>query len=151
MGTIHPARFWAKVDQSGDCWEWTAFRNQYGYGTYRLDGRQCMAHRVAYEMLVGPIPKGLEIDHLCRNRGCVNPAHMETVTGKVNTLRGVGITAVNAKKTHCPKGHEFTKENTRITPDRKRVCRQCQRDASLAWYHKNRGKGGSRWSKRKTI
>jgi hypothetical protein len=134
----HPARFWEKVRKTDGCWEWTAHRNQYGYGTYRLLNRQHMAHRVAYELLVGPIPDGLEIDHLCRNRGCVNPDHMEPVSGRVNTLRGVGITALNSQKTHCPKGHEFTDENTYVTPTGRRVCRECSRVTSLAWYHANK-------------
>lgn len=134
----HPERFWEKVQKTDGCWEWAAHKNQYGYGTYSMQSRQHMAHRVAYELEVGPIPDGLEIDHLCRNRGCVNPSHMEPVTGRDNTLRGVGITAANARKTHCPKGHEFTPENTYTTPDGKRVCRECSRTTSLAWYYANK-------------
>ena len=148
MDTIHPARFWEKVDARGDCWEWTAFHHD-GYGKYALNGRQRMAHRVAYELLVGVIPDGMEIDHLCRNRGCVNPDHMEVVSSRENTLRGFGITGRNARKTHCSKGHEYTPENTQIRTDGNRACRACAREYSLAWYHKNRGKGGPRWSRRK--
>lgn len=134
----HPARFWAKVAKTSGCWEWIAHKNQYGYGTYSIQSRSYMAHRVAYELEIGPIPDGLEIDHLCRNRGCVNPAHMEPVTARENTLRGEGITAINAQKTHCPKGHKYTDENTYMKSDGKRVCRECSRTASLAWYHNNR-------------
>lgn len=81
------ARFMAKVDQSGDCWLWTAHVNADGYGVFRFDGQMGGAHRFAYRLLVGPIPEGMELDHLCRTRHCVNPAHMEVVTHAENVRR----------------------------------------------------------------
>lgn len=112
MGKTIPVldRFWAKVQQTESCWLWTAARDHRGYGEFRVElppARPAKAHRFAYETLVGPIPDGLELDHLCRNRACVNPDHLEPVTGRVNTLRGESPTAQNARKTHCVHGHEL--------------------------------------------
>jgi hypothetical protein len=133
-------RFWSKVDRDGPlperqpelgaCWLWLAGCFANGYGAFTFERRLVKAHRHAYEQLVGPIPGGLVIDHLCRNTGCVNPAHMEPVTNAVNLLRGEGIGARNLAKTHCKHGHEFTPENTyRFGPDnRYRSCRACARE-----------------------
>ena len=81
-------RFWSKVDKSGECWEWTAFRNPKGYGVFHFRGATPHAHRVAYILTHGPVSPDLVIDHLCRNRGCCNPAHLEAVTAVENTRRG---------------------------------------------------------------
>lgn len=122
-------RFWEKV-QVGDfdeCWLWQASLCAIaagGYGRIYVDGRLVMAHRFAYEAFRGPIPAGLHIDHLCRVTRCVNPAHLEAVPKRVNTLRGMGPPAVNAAKTHCLSGHEFTPENTYVLRGR-RWCRKC--------------------------
>jgi len=94
------------------------------------------AHRFAYEALVGPIPEGLKLDHLCRNRACVNPDHTEPVTDRVNTLRGFGPTAMNARATHCSEGHEFTDENTYLNQSGSRVCLTCMRAAQREWWHR---------------
>lgn len=118
-------RFWSKVDATGVCWLWTAHRDPNGYGRFRLDGAIRPAHRVAYELLVGPIPEGLTLDHLCRIRHCVNPDHLEPVSRRVNTLRGIGVSALRARQTHCQHGHEFTPENT-YTWRRQRRCRTCR-------------------------
>jgi HNH endonuclease len=113
------------------CWEWAGAHNRDGYGTAYTTPtgtRPLGAHRVVYELLIGPIPEGLTIDHLCRNRGCVNPTHMEPVPKRTNLLRGVGVGARNAVKMHCARGHLYDAENTRILPSGKRRCRQCHRD-----------------------
>lgn len=117
-------RFWSKVDKTDGCWEWTASLVS-GYGQFRHNGRIVRAHRFAYEQLVGPVPKGLELDHLCRNRRCVNPAHLEPVTQQENQLRGFGVSGINARKTHCLRGHEYTPENT-VRWRRWRNCKTCQ-------------------------
>ena len=120
-----PERFWQKVELGPDCWEWRASKLRDGYGNFWLDGRVRLAHRVAYELVREPIPEGLVIDHLCRNRGCVNPAHMEAVTPAVNnSVERAHL--VNRTKTHCKHGHEFTPENTGRFGGR-RYCRECRR------------------------
>jgi hypothetical protein len=110
------------------CWEWRGSANPRGYGHIRLDmnGRIYAVHRVAYEQLVGPIPAGLEIDHLCFNRRCVNPDHLEPVTRLENVRRG--RTNQNDGKTHCKRGHEFDAANTSIDVLGKRVCKACARE-----------------------
>jgi len=137
------ARFWAKVDKNGPggCWLWTGTTTR-GYGLFRIgsrtDGtsRKVGAHRFAYELLVGPIPDGLQLDHLCHNRDascpggwgcphrrCVNPAHLEPVTSRVNTLRG----KTNGAKARCPKGHPYDEVNTYVDKQGRRHCRPCER------------------------
>lgn len=125
-------RFWSRVSKRGDdCWEWIGGRLSSGYGYFAIDHYNYMAHRVAYELLVAPIPAGLVIDHLCRNRSCVNPLHMEPVTDRENVLRGNALSNTNRAKTHCKAGHEFTSENTILGKGRfgtYRVCRRCRRE-----------------------
>ena len=110
-----------------------------GYGCFNDGTRLTGAHRFAYELLVGPIPSDLHIDHLCRNPSCVNAAggHLEPVTQRENTLRGTGPAAVNATLTHCKNGHEFTEENTYIKTGRNgkkmRECRACRRKPREEW------------------
>lgn len=106
-------RFWTKVNKSAPngCWEWTAKRDN-GYGRIWIKGRLFAAHRVAYELMRGQIPEGLTIDHLCRNRRCVNPEHLEVVSMRVNILRSDSVSAVNARKEHCPFGHPLAWRNS---------------------------------------
>jgi len=119
-------RFWVKVDKTGDCWLWMAGLCSGGYGQFRISTeRKTVAHRFAYEQMVGPVPDGLQLDHLCRVKRCVNPSHLEPVTGRVNTLRSSGPTAMHARQTHCKRGHEFTSENTWLTKAGHRVCSTC--------------------------
>lgn len=118
-------RFWSKVD-AADCWEWTGGKDPEGYGRFRLPSGWVRAHRWAWEHFVGPIPERLVLDHLCRNRGCVNPEHLEPVTVKVNVLRGTSFVSQNVAKTHCPKGHPYDEHNT-IHRNGRRVCRACER------------------------
>lgn len=116
-------RFLTKISVSGDCWEWTGTHRRKGYGWFDKSS----SHRLAYEWARGPIPSGLQLDHLCRNHGCVNPLHLEPVTNRENTLRGVGLPAINARKTACVHGHDFTAENTMYRKNGDRVCRACTR------------------------
>lgn len=115
--------FIARMKVDGSCWIWTGAKDRYGYGKCGLLN-QWTAHRVSFILFVGPIPNDKQIDHLCRNRMCVNPNHMELVTLKENVLRGEGFTAKHKRKTHCIRGHEFTPENTYIRP-KGRECRKC--------------------------
>ncbi len=128
-------RFWEKVEKTATCWLWTGALQPNGYGRFQ----NYLAHRYAYELLVGPIPSGLTIDHVktrgCKHRNCVNPAHLEPVTQKVNNARGVGAAVTKARhaaKTHCKLGHEFTIENTYIKPDGRRSCKACKTSRAKA-------------------
>ena len=125
------SRFWSKVRKTETCWLWTAGLDDVpgkGYGQFYLNGKKVKAHRLAYEMLVGAIPTGLFIDHLCRNRSCVNPEHLEPVSNKENVLRGDTYSSGhNRTKTHCPKGHEYSEANTRFYNSGYRKCRACHR------------------------
>lgn len=126
-------RFWAKVDEDGECWTWTAHRDRYGYGMFSIKGRPVLAHRWSYEHLIGAIPEGLVIDHLCRNRACVNPWHMEPTTQKVNALRGEGVGARSAQVTKCPHGHPYDEMNTYLYRGERR-CKACRSISDARWY-----------------
>ena len=110
-----------------NCWLWIGTKDGSGYGLLYINGHLVKAHRFAYELLVGSIPEGLTIDHLCRNRACVNPDHLEPVTMRTNLLRGNGWAAQNARKAHCPQGHPFDEQNTYYDPKGGRRCRVCRR------------------------
>lgn len=116
------------VDPATGCWNWDRAQDGHGYGQYLhpVTKTNTHPHRYLYEREFGPIPDGLQIDHLCRNRLCVNPSHMEAVTPRENILRGVGSSAVAARKTHCVRGHEFAPENTHITTQGARACITCR-------------------------
>ncbi len=119
-------RFWSKVDKSGDCWLWMASTKDTGYGQFFVNGTMVRAHRLAYELMVGPVPDGLQLDHLCRVRNCVNPEHLEPVTTQENTRRGASGHERRQKKTHCAQGHPYNAENTYLYRDM-RYCRACRR------------------------
>jgi len=136
-------RFWRRVLAVGnvcECWEWAGCKSPLGYGRFCIRGsvdRDLQAHRVAYEMTIGPIPSGLSLDHLCRNPACVNPWHLEPVTHLENVRRGnskfnkisaatrAAQIAKRLAKTHCPRGHEYTVANTRLSPKGGRSCKAC--------------------------
>ena len=128
-------RFWSKVKKTTDCWLWEGALRK-GYGEIAIGRRgdgMMQTHRLAYLTLVGDIPDGLELDHLCRVRHCVNPDHLEAVTRAVNVQRGLipGIMSARGRAiTHCIKGHEYTKANTYLRPEGNRRCRICQRQWS---------------------
>ena len=122
-------RFWAKVRKTATCWIWTSAIIRSGYGTFWIDGGMQYAHRLSYEWTIGPIPPGLQLDHLCRVRECVNPSHLEPVTNRENILRGFGFAALNARKTHRPQRHPLSGDNLYVRIDqhgsRLRTCRVC--------------------------
>lgn len=124
-----PERFWDKVspEPMTGCWIWAAATSAGGYGTFTVHNRTVRAHRLAYERLVGPIPDGLQVDHLCRVRRCVNPNHLEPVTQRENLMRGEGSPAQNARKTHRKRGHLLAGDNLFIKPQGWRQCRICMR------------------------
>jgi isocitrate/isopropylmalate dehydrogenase len=124
-------RFWNKVALPNEqgCMEWMANIQPNGYGSFQLYGSKRLAHRLSYELRVGPIPEGLHIDHLCRNRACIRPDHLEAVTLRENLNRGIHF---GRQKTHCKSGHEFTEGNTYITKQGKRQCRTCAANRAAA-------------------
>jgi hypothetical protein len=139
-GTAYPTPERAVPERWGPCWLWTVGADRHrpgghGYGIFGLDGEQVGAHRVAYDWLIGPIPDGHDLDHLCRVPPCCNPEHTEPVTHQENILRGDSPSAQHARKTHCPQGHPFDEANTYRDPDGSRNCRACKRA-------RRRGDGG---------
>ena len=135
-------RFWIKVDKAGPipshapelgpCWIWMAATAGMGYGVFRFRGRQDYAHRAVYEMVVAPIPAGLEIDHLCCVKLCVNPAHLEAVTCSENILRMIPTRKRRPQLSHCQRGHELTPENSYYHKTGQRECRACRNWRSRA-------------------
>lgn len=130
LGEAIRRRFEDRVRKTSGCWLWRGNLGASGYGRFKFVGGEAKAHRVSYELSVGPIPEGLVLDHLCRNTWCVNPRHLEPVTNRENTLRGIGAPAVNARKTHCNEGHPLSGDNLRIYVDsygEHRRCLKCKR------------------------
>ena len=120
-------RFFNKIEQTNNCWNWIGGKQTNGYGMFWTGKELVLSHRFSYELFKDKIPKGYTIDHLCRNRVCVNPEHLEVVTQKINVLRGNSFCSINSKKTHCPKGHELKGDNLDKTHLKrgKRSCKIC--------------------------
>jgi hypothetical protein len=124
METMLPERFWMKVDKNapGGCWLWMAGLQTAGYGHAWLEGRSQLAHRAAYLASGRTIPDGMQLDHKCRIRQCVNPDHLEPVTSQENSRRSpISVNSINAQKTHCSRGHAYS----HTTKNGKRACRTC--------------------------
>lgn len=136
-------RFMDKVDiQDGDdgCWLWTASTNRTGYGEFFLkDLGKVTAHRQSYRHYIGPIPDGKMLDHLCRTRNCVNPRHLEPVSGHENTIRGEGPTADAAAKTECVNGHPLIEENVMWIKG-VRHCKKCNAERTRKWAKRKKDK-----------
>jgi hypothetical protein len=152
-------RFLARVEKTATCWIWRGQKSG-GYGKVQLpdrDGKRFadMAHRFAYKLLVGEIPDGLHIDHLCRNTLCVNPAHLEPVTSAVNVLRGIGPGAKNAVKTHCKHGHQLSGSNLVPRKGNKgriaRECKACRRNKQIRYFKRHPEIAADRWSWKRKI
>ncbi|MEV0884729.1 HNH endonuclease signature motif containing protein [Streptomyces microflavus] len=135
-------RFWARIDKTPDCWTQTSSIAANGYGHFSIGMQTVLSHRYAYEQLVGPIPDDLVLDHLCRNRACVRPEHLQPVTNRENLLRGDSFSAKNAAKTACNNGHAYDEANTYTRPDGTRDCRACRRDAVARYAERKRAQAG---------
>lgn len=160
-----PRRFWDKVKivdcalrpELGPCWEWTACLNKAGYGKLVIGSRtdksrkSVLAHRFAYENLIGPFTKGLESDHLCHNTACVNPAHIEPVTSLENQHRSKHNNGRSARN-HCPQGHPYDGKNTSIGTKGERRCRTCIRERSrIRYYTRNGRERATEWRRKHGI
>ncbi len=138
MGHVLRFRKHVRIERPTDCHIWTGAVQSRGYGSFGFGakGKTVLAHRFAWEVAVGPIGPGLVIDHTCKNRLCVNPAHLETVNTRENNRRGDSPSARNGRRTHCVNGHAFTKANTLVRPDGRRACRACKIEDNRAAYWK---------------
>lgn len=127
---------WSTGRKIGRCWSWSGALMKSGYTQIGNAGRREYGHRASYMLFVGPIPKRRQIDHLCRNRGCVNPKHLEAVTQRTNIRRGLAgenLIIMARAKTHCSQGHPYNRENTYRRPMGGRACRECMRTRTRAW------------------
>ena len=137
--------FWNKVKLSDKlyndepCWNWVGAKNKQGYGRFNVNGKAVRTHRYSYELFKKSIPTGLVIDHLCKNTSCCNPDHLEPVTQKENTLKGMTGQHIRVPRTHCKRGHEYTPENIIPHTNNKRGrCRICKQRMAREYY--KRGK-----------
>lgn len=138
ISEVAQARFWAKVEKTPTCWNWTG-SNIEGYGQFYNEGVNWLAHRLSYALHMGNLPaKGMVTDHLCRNRCCVNPEHLEIVTNKENVLRGEGVTAINAKRIACRQGHPYDDANLAINRNGGRRCRKCSALRTAEYYQRKK-------------
>ena len=143
-GTIEE-RFYSKVDRDGPggCWRWiggTFPANSARYGSFNFRKKTITAHRMSFILSKGEIPVGLHVDHICRNTLCVNPDHLRAISPKENVLIGVGVTAVNHRKTKCGRGHSLSAENLILNRRGHRECRQCKRVTDAAYRFRKRGR-----------
>ena len=122
------------------CWNWVGYLDKDGYGQIRVDGKCKRAHRASFEAFRGPIPDGLMTDHLCRNRPCCNPYHLDPVTHTINQRRGDTVSSRNYIKTHCNRGHELAGDNLMSYDDGRRGCLSCHKMKSKEWVENNRGR-----------
>jgi hypothetical protein len=136
-------RFWKSVFKTDKCWLWTGNKIPSGYGYFSVRRNRFRVHRFAYELVNGPILSGLDIDHLCGVRNCVNPAHLEAVTHRDNVLRGNTFAARNVAKTSCPSGHPYDGENTYLD-GRSRHCKICMRIGLRRRYQANPSLGAQK-------
>jgi len=133
-------RFWSKVDKNHitDCWMWVGHKRN-GYGQFNYGGRNGVrigAHRYAYQEIVGDIPGDMVLDHLCRQRDCVNPDHLEPVTRKENVIRGFSPAARQSRQKNCKRGHALSGDNLYVTPKGRRQCRSCRKQAMKQYYER---------------
>jgi len=132
--TPDQSRFLSKCVVGVGCWQWLGRLNLAGYGRFSLGGKSTTTQRAAHLLFVGPIPAGHTVDHLCRNRACANPAHLEAVPHRINLLRGQTITARAAAATQCPSGHAYDDANTKVTYRGGRACRACDNSRAIKNY-----------------
>jgi HNH endonuclease len=128
-----------RIRVEDDCWIWTRGTTREGYALLSVRNRTYVVHRLMYEILIGPIPEGLTLDHMCERPSCVNPFHCELSTMRENILRGNGPPAVNARKTHCKNEHPLSGENLYLHPDGRRECRICRRASFTRANRRRRG------------
>jgi hypothetical protein len=123
-----PTDMWKFVNKTDSCWVWTGSKSRQGYGQFTVNYKNWRVHRLSYWLKNGNLPDILVLDHLCRNKLCVNPDHLELVTNKENVMRGIGVTAKNARKTHCKRGHRFTPQTIYVPPKWQtiRACKLCR-------------------------